>query len=101
MLTHQQSGAMLSTAGRKTSTGPEKPGFVLAKKSPQSIAAFLCLSFSAALCRLRSIMAGCFGQRSALAGSNTRFFSVPLQPVARYPEKVLAAVQLSVLEQPL
>lgn len=92
-LTHQNSSAILLTAGTP-SAGPEKPGFVLAKKSPQSLAAFLCLSFSTALRRLHSVMAGCFGQRSALAGSNTRFFSVPLQPVAQCPEKVSAAVQL-------
>ncbi len=37
------------------------------EKSPQPIAAFLCLSFRAAFCRLISVMAGCFGHGSSMA----------------------------------
>jgi len=57
--------AMLFSAG-SSSTGRGNP-FSTGEKSPQQIAAFLCLSFRAALCRFHSVMAGCFGQRSALA----------------------------------
>lgn len=37
------------------------------EKSPQPIAAFLCLSFRAALRRVVSVMAGCFGHGSSMA----------------------------------
>lgn len=57
--------AMLYLAGT-SSTGSRNP-FSTGEKSPQPIAAFLCLSFRAALCRVYSVMAGCLGQRSALA----------------------------------
>lgn len=99
-LTCEQYQPMLSAAGI-SSAWPEKPGFSYGEKSPQPFAAFLCLPFSAALCCLYSVLAARFGQRSALAGSITRFFSVPLRAVAQCPEKVLAAVKSSVMEQPL
>ncbi|WP_157205430.1 hypothetical protein [Methylomonas koyamae] len=97
LLTSQSCSAILSNAGR-SSTWPEKPGFSKGEKSPQPIAAFLCLPFNAALCRRYSVLAARFGQRSALAGSFTRFFSVPLRAVAQCPEKVLAAVKSTVKE---
>lgn len=89
--------AMLFTAGT-SSTGSRNPA-VLAK-SPQPIAAFLCLSFSAALCRLHSVMAGCFGQRSALAGFQYPVFD-PITARRPIASKLSAAVYSSVLEQPL
>lgn len=57
---------ILFALSQKTKAGRENP-FSTGEKSPQPIAAFLCLSFSAASCRAYSVMAGCFGQRSALA----------------------------------
>lgn len=66
--------------------------FSIGEKSPQSIAAFLCLSFSMASCRVYFVMTGCLGQRSALAGSNTRF-STPFQSVAHEVESIGGGIQ--------
>lgn len=59
------SRAILIPAGT-SSTGRGNP-FTTGEKSPQPIAAFLCLPFSAALRRLRFVMAGCSRQASRLA----------------------------------
>jgi hypothetical protein len=56
------------------------------EKSPQPLAAFLCVSFSAALCRVYSVMAGLFGQRSALAAPGSGFLP-HLSSATRYCRK--------------
>ncbi|MGZ5051228.1 MAG: hypothetical protein ACXWF8_00015 [Methylobacter sp.] len=56
----------LETVGRRNP-------FKLGEKSPQPYVAFLCASFSAALCRAYHSMTGCFGQRSALAAPSCGF----------------------------
>ncbi|MGD7036361.1 hypothetical protein [Methylotuvimicrobium buryatense] len=56
----------VSAHSKKTSAGRENP-FQVAIKTPQPLAAFLCLPFSTALIRVYSVMAGLFRQRSALA----------------------------------
>lgn len=54
--------------------------FSLGEKPPQSLAAFLCTSlFSAAFSRL-FIMAGCFGQRSALTVLPSSSFPLHFSP---------------------
>ncbi|WP_404355568.1 hypothetical protein [Methylotuvimicrobium sp. KM1] len=65
-LTSMLNAAMLSTHSQKTSAGRGNP-FSSGDKTPQPLAAFLCLPFSAALNRDYSVMAGLFRQRSALA----------------------------------
>jgi len=47
------------------STGRGNP--FLSRRESAVIGVFLCLSFSAAIGRVISVMTGCFGQRSALA----------------------------------
>jgi len=72
--------SILYAAGNKSAgiSTPRNKG----EKSPQPYVAFLCASFSAALCRVYSVMAGLFGQAQAwpvpLSGSTN-----PLKPVAR------------------
>jgi hypothetical protein len=61
--------------------------FLQGEKSPQPIAAFLCLSFSAALCRVYSVMAGCFGHPLRMAAPCSGI-STPLQPVAHAVESM-------------
>lgn len=63
---------MLFTAGT-SSTGRRNLVCSIGEKSPQTIAAFLCLSFRAALCRLHSVMAGCFGHGSSMAAPMRSF----------------------------
>lgn len=46
-------------------TGSRNP--FLSRRESAVIGVFLCLSFSAAIGRVISVMTGCFGQRSALA----------------------------------
>jgi hypothetical protein len=65
------SGVATMVIAGTSSTGRENP--YMAKKSPQPLAAFLCLPFfSAALSRLFT-MTGCSGQRSALAAPCSGF----------------------------
>lgn len=71
-LTHQSRNAILNTLSQKTKAGRRNP-FLPGEKSPQPLAAFLCASFSAALCRPYSVMAGLSGQRSALAAPGSGF----------------------------
>lgn len=66
MLTNNMQCGILSLHSQKTRAGRGNP-FQLAIKSPQPLAAFLCLPFSTALTRVSSVMAGLFRQRSALA----------------------------------
>jgi hypothetical protein len=70
-LTQASLASMLlsSCSSKDGSRNPFLPG----EKSPQPLAAFLCTSFSAVLCRVCSIMAGLFGQRSALAAPGSGF----------------------------
>ena len=55
----------ITTAGN-IQHGSRNP-FRKGDKSPLPLVAFLCLSFSAAFGRVNSVLAGCLGQRSALA----------------------------------
>ncbi|WP_150047417.1 hypothetical protein [Methylomonas rhizoryzae] len=70
--------AMLFTAGT-SSTGRENLVGRQGEKSPQLLAAFLCPSFSAASCRVHSVMAGCFGHGSSMAAP-CRSFSPHYSP---------------------
>jgi len=71
-LTPKNHIAILNTLSQKTKVGRRNP-FSPGEKSPQPLAAFLCASFRAALCRAYSVMAGLFGQRSALAAPGSGF----------------------------
>ena len=64
--------AKMAPLSQKTKVGSRNP-YLPGDKTPQPIAAFLCLSFSAASCRIYSVMAGLFGQRSALAAPGSGF----------------------------
>lgn len=64
--------ANMLSLSQKTKAGRRNP-FLPGEKSPQPLAAFLCASFCAALCRAYSVMAGLFGQRSALAAPGSGF----------------------------
>ena len=78
-LTCSPLAATIPTAG-SSQRGRENPLFRYGEKSPQSLAAFLCLSFSAAFSRVYSVMAGCLG--SLRAGRTISRYSHPIQPVA-------------------
>jgi len=56
----------LSSGGANLFSGRRNPSST-GEKSPQPIAAFLCLSFRAVLCRVISVLAGCFGHGSSMA----------------------------------
>lgn len=71
-LTGVSLAVILTSLSQKTKAGSRNP-FLPGEKSPQPLAAFLCLSFSAALCRVYFVMAGLFGQRSALAAPGSGF----------------------------
>lgn len=72
LLTLATSMAILFLLSQKTKAGSRNP-ILPGDKTPQPLAAFLCLPFSAVLCRVYSVMAGLFGQRSALAAPGSGF----------------------------
>jgi len=74
--------------------GRGNPFYCKGVKAPRFLAAFLCPSFRQAASRAYSVMAGCFGQRSALAVP-LRGFSTPLQPVAHAVESMTGGYSLS------
>ncbi|MBE0438013.1 MAG: hypothetical protein IBX56_19710 [Methylomicrobium sp.] len=72
----------VSAHSQKMSVGRGNPEYIGEKTPTIQSGVFLCASFSTALNRVYSVMAGLFGQRSALAGSYVPVFH-PMQ--ARHP----------------